>query len=166
VLANRLAQQPATPAEALTAEPDLAQAGAGVPLVSVLQLLPAGGDTAEGPRAPTIGVEILSSEERKGSQYFDIRDLRNGNSVQNVTPASARRLWSYAINQYLSKPVDPNGVSWRGEYGLWRAEKRAKRWRYDLVLRGEDGSLRVFYGVTSDGMPGPWQQFLREEDKS
>jgi hypothetical protein len=120
----------------------------------------------EGPRAPTIGVEILSSEERKGNRYFDIRDLRNGNSVQNVTPASARRLWSYAINQYLSKPVDPNGVSWRGEYGLWRAEKRAKRWRYDLVLRGEDGALRVFYGVTSDGMPGPWQQFLREEDKS
>jgi hypothetical protein len=166
VLANRLAQQPVIPAEAATAEPDLALAVAEAPLVPVLPAHAADEDTGEGPRAPTIGVEILSSEERKGSRYFDIRDLRNGNSVQNVTPASARRLWSYAINQYLSKPVDLNGVSWSGEYGLWRAEKRAKRWRYDLVLRGEDGSLRVFYGVTSDGMPGPWQQFLREEDKS
>lgn len=121
---------------------------------------------AEGPRPPTVGVEILSAEERKGNRYFNIRDLRNGNTVQNVTPASARKLWSYAINQYLSNPVDPQGVSWRGECGLWRAEKRAKRWRYDLVLRQPDGGLRVFYGVTSDGMSGPWGQFLTDEDKA
>jgi hypothetical protein len=115
--------------------------------------------------APAIGVEILASEERKGVRYFGIRDLRNGNTIHNVTLASARKLWSYAINQYLTKPVDPNGVSWIGDYGLWRAEKRAKRWRYDLVLREPEGGTRVFYGVTSDGMSGPWQQFLREEDR-
>jgi Schlafen, AlbA_2 len=166
VLANYQLQRPLTTPEPGVGETIVVQATTEAPPVPVLPALPAVEDSVEGPRAPTIGVEILSSEERKGSRYFDIRDLRNGNSVQNVTPASARRLWSYAINQYLSKPVDPNGVSWRGEYGLWRAEKRAKRWRYDLVLRGEGGSLRVFYGVTSDGMPGAWQQFLREEDKA
>jgi len=165
VLAGFQAQQPAAPSEpvgvavaaAQTTEESLVEA---VP--PVLPPVEAGG---EEPRTPSIGVEILRTEERKGTRYFDIRDLRNGNTVQNVTPASARRLWSYAVNQFLSKPVDPEGVSWHGEYGLWRAEKRAKRWRYDLVLRGEDGSLRVFYGVTADGMSGPWQQFLREEDR-
>jgi hypothetical protein len=122
---------------------------------------------SEATPTPAIGVEILSSEERKGVRYFGIRDLRNGNTIHNVTLASARKLWSYAINQYLSKPVDPNGVSWSGDYGLWRAEKRAKRWRYDLVLRhAAEGGTRVFYGVTSDGMSGPWQQFLKEEDKA
>ena len=51
---------------------------------------------------PSIGVEIMAMEERKGARYFTIRDLRNGNTVQNVTAASARKLWSYAINQYLT----------------------------------------------------------------
>jgi len=44
--------------------------------------------------------------------------------------------------------------------------RRAKKLRYDLVLRQSDGYVRVFYGVTSDGMLGHWQQFLKEEDKA
>jgi hypothetical protein len=115
--------------------------------------------------APAIGVEILSMEERKGTRYFSIRDLRNGNVVHNVTPASARKLWSYALNQAATRPVEPDKVTWRGEYGLWLVARRAKKWRYDLVLRQADGSLRVFYGVTADGMTGPWAQFLKEEDR-
>jgi Schlafen, AlbA_2 len=165
VLASFQSLQAATAPETATLEPIAPQLSAEAPAPAIPVAFPSTELAGQGLRAPTIGVEILSSEERKGTRYFDIRDLRNGNTVQNVTPASARRLWSYAIHQFLSKPVDPEGVAWRGEYGLWRAEKRAKRWRYDLVLRGKDGSLRVFYGVTADGMPGPWQQFLREEDK-
>jgi hypothetical protein len=166
VLAGHQALQVATPPELAVAEPAAQQTTAEAQVTAAPAPFSSTEAASEGPHPPTIGVEILGSEERKGTHYFDIRDLRNGNTIQNVTPASARRLWSYAINQFLSKPVDPEGVSWRGEYGLWRAEKRAKRWRYDLVLRGKDGKLRVFYGVTSDGMPGPWQQFLREEDKA
>jgi hypothetical protein len=166
VLAGRPVPQPASQGEVALTETAVVQPVVEAPQAPASAPIALIETVGEGPSTPTIGVEILQSEERKGTRYFDIRDLRNGNTVQNVTPASARRLWSYAVNQYLSKPVDPNGVLWRGEYGLWRAEKRAKRWRYDLVLRAEDGSLRVFYGVTSDGMPGPWQQFLREEDKS
>jgi hypothetical protein len=114
---------------------------------------------------PAIGVEIIAADERKGGRYFTIRDLRNGNVVQNVTLASARKLWSYAINQYLTNPVDPVRVTWSGDLGLWQAGRRAKKLRYDLVLRRPDGSLRVFYGVTADGMTGPWAQFLQAEDK-
>ena len=114
---------------------------------------------------PSIGVEIIAVEERQGARYFTIRDLRNGSTVQNVTAASARKLWSYAITQYLTHPVDPAAVTWRGEFGLWKAERRAKKLRYDLAVRQEDapGGLRVFYGVTEDGMTGPWAQFLKAE---
>jgi hypothetical protein len=114
---------------------------------------------------PTIGVEIVSSEERRGTRYYTIRDLRNGSTVQNVTLGSARKLWSYAITQFLAKAVEGGDVSWHGEHGLWQAGRRADKMRYDLVLRQPDGSLRVFYGVTADGMTGPWAQFLRAEDK-
>jgi hypothetical protein len=114
---------------------------------------------------PSIGVEIIASEERQGARYFTIRDLRNGSTVQNVTAASARKLWSYAITQYLTHPVDPAAVTWRGEFGLWKAERRAKKLRYDLAVRQADapGGLRVFYGVTEDGMTGPWAHFLKAE---
>ncbi len=121
--------------------------------------------TADGLPLPAIGVEIIGMEERKGGRYFTIRDLRNGNIVQNVTIYSARKLWSYAISQYLTNPVDPEQVDWRGEFGLWQVARRARRLRYDLVLRQSDGTIRVFYGVTSDGMTGPWAQFLRAEDR-
>ena len=56
---------------------------------------------------PTIGVEVVSMEERKGGRYYAIRDLRNGNVVQNVTIHSAWKLWSYAINQQLTHPERP-----------------------------------------------------------
>lgn len=115
--------------------------------------------------APAVGVEIISTEERQGVVYFTIRDLRNCNTVHNVTAESARKLWSYAINQYLKRPLDPARVTWRGDYGLWQIGRRAKKLRYDLVRRLPDGALRVYYGVTADGMDGPWAQFLKDEDR-
>jgi len=117
-------------------------------------------------KAPSIGVEIVTAEERKGTRYYSIRDLRNGNTIHNVTMGSARKLWSYALNQYATNPVDPAKVTWNGDLGLWQVAKRARRLRYDLALRQPDGGLRVFYGVTSDGMSGPWGQFLKEEDRA
>ncbi len=120
---------------------------------------------ADGVHLPAVGVEIVAMEERKGSRYFIIRDLRNGNVVQNVTMASARKLWSYAISQYLTNPVDADRVTWSGDFGLWQSARRAKKMRYDLALRQPDGPVRVFYGVTADGMSGPWAQFLKAEDR-
>jgi hypothetical protein len=113
--------------------------------------------------APRTGVEILGTETRKGEQYHIMRDLRNGNIVKNVTRSSARRLWHYAITEREANPVDPNRVQWVGDIGLWKRYKRAGVIRYDLVQR-DDSTLRVYYGVTDDGMHGPWQQFISESD--
>jgi hypothetical protein len=113
--------------------------------------------------APRTGVEIVGTETRKGEHYHIMRDLRDGKIVKNVTRSSARRLWHYAITELESNPVEPRHIKWSGDIGLWKRHKRAGVVRYDLVM-AEGGSLRVFYGVTEDGMHGPWQQFISDED--
>lgn len=112
---------------------------------------------------PKTGVEIIGTEQRKGKQYHIMSDLRNGNIVKNVTRASARRLWHYAIIEKEKNPVDSAQVDWHDTYGLWKRHKRGGAVRYDLVQKTPTGQ-RVFYGVTEDGMHGPWQQFISEEE--
>lgn len=111
---------------------------------------------------PQVGVEIVESEERNGHRFYTIRDLRNGHVIKNVTRKGARKLWSYAIQQAEDKPLDPAKIEWRGNLGFIRVERRAGRTRYDLALR-EGDKIRVFYGVTDDGMEGAWAQFIQEE---
>jgi hypothetical protein len=113
--------------------------------------------------APRTGVEILSTEQRKGVKYHVMRDLRNGNVVKNVTRSSARRLWHYAISEKESHPVQPDKIEWHGEIGLWKRYKRGGTIQYDLVQR-DDGGIRVYYGVTDDGLHGPWQVFATEDE--
>ncbi|MEO1287327.1 MAG: RNA-binding domain-containing protein [Chloroflexota bacterium] len=112
---------------------------------------------------PRSGVEISDVEERGGTYYYTMRDMRNGNKVSNVTRSSARRLWHYAIKQHEGNPVKHNRVDWVGDIGVWRRYDKAGSTRYDLVQR-ENGNIRVFYGVTENGMHGNWMQFLGEED--
>lgn len=113
---------------------------------------------------PAVGVQIVSSAERSGTRYYSIRDLRNGNTVHNVTLKSARRLWRYAITQHEAFEPASAKIQWHGDIGLLRAEKRAGKQRYDFVQRLSDGSLAVYYGVTQEGCEGPWRQFLVGDD--
>nr|HID13607.1 PHP domain-containing protein [Anaerolineae bacterium] len=108
---------------------------------------------------PRTGVEIVETQERRGTLYHTMRDLRNGNVVKNVTRQSARRLWHYAITQAEEHPVDAGKVEWRGDIGLLKRREHAGRARYDLVQR-EDGKLRVYYGVTEDGIHGEWARLV------
>ena len=112
--------------------------------------------------APRGGVEIIGTEQRNDTRYHILRDLRNGNIVKNVTRASARRLWHYAITQQESNPVKPEKVQWQGEIGLWRRYQKGGETRFDLVQR-DNGRLRVYYGVGDSAMQGPWQAFLDPE---
>jgi Schlafen, AlbA_2 len=114
---------------------------------------------------PRTGVHILETEERKGTFYHTMKDLRNGNVVRNVTRSSARKLWRYAIAEHETRPIQEDQVQWAGDnkrLGLWKSSKRAGKVRYDLVQRMSDGQLHVYYGVTEDGIDGPWRIFLQE----
>lgn len=114
--------------------------------------------TSEYP-VPRAGVEIVSVEDRDGTKYYSMRDLRNGNIVKNVTRSSARRLWHYAIKQYEGNPVKSSKVQWNEDIGLWRRYEKGGTTRYDLVQR-VNGEFRVYYGVTENGMHGRWEAFL------
>jgi hypothetical protein len=117
-------------------------------------------------QAPRTGVEIVTTEERNGSRYYTMRDLRNGNVVQNVTRKSARRLWHYAITQHAQLPEDINKaeVTWQGSLGVLRRYKQGKRERYDLVQRTGQ-KVRYYYGVTEDGIHGQWKTLLGTEEE-
>jgi hypothetical protein len=113
---------------------------------------------------PKTGVEIVAVDERDGVQYFTVRDLRNGNVVKNVTKTSARRLWHYAITQYMQLPKDHRkaATTWHGELGLLRSRTSAKGSRYDLAQES-NGALRLYFGVTDDGIHGDWKELVGGE---
>jgi hypothetical protein len=112
---------------------------------------------------PKTGVEIVETVERKGTLYHTMKDLRNGNEVRNVSRSSARRLWQYAVTQKEQHPIQVDKVNWRGDIGLWRKKQRAGKVRYDFVQRDAEGQLHVYYGVTEEGLHGPWREFLEGE---
>ncbi|MDE3089237.1 MAG: putative DNA binding domain-containing protein, partial [Chloroflexota bacterium] len=111
---------------------------------------------------PRTGVEIVSSEVRKSVRYYSVRDLRNMRVVHNVTLASARRLWQYAIEEVEKNPCDPRKVQWVGDIGIWKTYKRGGKSRQDLVQRVGD-KLFVYYGVTEDGIHGHWHRLVEGE---
>lgn len=115
--------------------------------------------------SPRTGVEVLPPEERQGVKYYTMRDLRNGNKVKNVTKGSARRLWHYAITRYgeVAPEINQIPVQWHGNFGLLRRYKQGKSTHYDLVHRTPEG-LRWYFGVTEDGIHGPWKNLVGEEE--
>lgn len=116
--------------------------------------------------APRTGVEVLPPEDRQGGRYFTMRDLRNGNVVKNVTKGSARRLWHYAITRFseIAPTIDQASIQWQGNYGLLRRYKQGKSTHYDFIQRMPDSSFRYYFGVTEDGIHGPWKNFAGEEE--
>ncbi len=112
---------------------------------------------------PQNGVEIVGRETRGDTTYYVVRNLRNQRSVSNVTRKGARKLWNYAISQYEDSPVKSDAIRWQENVGVVRAEKRAGKMRFDLALR-EGSNVRLFYGVTADGMEGAWAQFVEEPE--
>jgi hypothetical protein len=116
---------------------------------------------ASGPEPPKTGVEVASVEERDGVRYYTMRDLRNGNVVKNVTQSSARRLWHYAITEFRALPEDLGQapIRWQGDLGILKEQRRGKRARFDLAQRSE-GHIRLFFGVTEDGIHGEWKNLV------
>lgn len=115
---------------------------------------------------PRTGVELVASENRKGTMYYTIRDLRNNRAVHNITRSSARKLWQYAISEFEDHPVDPALVKWQGSIGLVKSHKRAGKMRYDLAERTGEGRYSIYYGVTEDGIHGLWRTLLGPETGS
>lgn len=115
--------------------------------------------------APRSGVEIIGTETRKGLQYHVLRNLQNGQTIPNVTRQSASKLWLYAIMQKETNPIEPYSLTWKGNAALIKRYRRNNTVRYDLAMRDSNNPsvLRVFYGVTDDGLAGTWLQFASDD---
>ncbi|MGA2111566.1 MAG: RNA-binding domain-containing protein [Anaerolineales bacterium] len=112
---------------------------------------------------PRTGVEVVGFEERDGNRYFTMRDLRNGMVVKNVTQASARRLWHYAVTEYSSLPPAER-VNWVGDLALIKKRSHRGVERYDLLQRTPEG-MRAYFGVTEEGLHGKWKQLMGPEEE-
>lgn len=113
---------------------------------------------------PRTGVEIVASEERGGTIYHTVRDLRNGNRIKNVTKASARKLWHYAITQAESGKPATESIDWRGSIAFLGQRRRDNHVWYDLAMRDENG-VHVYYGVTDSGLNDAWMELVEENTR-
>lgn len=111
---------------------------------------------------PRTGVELVDSQERDGTIYHTLRDLRNGNLINNVTRSSARRLWHYAITQAETAPVDPSSIQWRGNMAVLNQRQKGNLTLYDLAARDKNGQIHIYYGVTDSGLNEAWQARVGE----
>lgn len=157
-LVQRGKQMPTLSPQSLPVQPISADLSTNKPAVPSLNEIDNNSD-------PRTGVEVVATTIRNGKSFYSLRDLRNGNIVKNVTPASARRLWSYALTKYneISSSSDKEKINWQGDFGLIRQYSQGKYTHYDLIQKTATG-YRYFFGVTSDGIHGPWKVFLVEEE--
>ncbi len=114
-----------------------------------------------GVERPRTGVEIVESQERDGTIYHTLRDLRSGNLINNVTRSSARRLWHYAITQAETAPPDMSAQQWRGNVAVLNRRPKGNSALYDLIVRDDEG-LHVYYGVTDSGLSEEWLALVEE----
>jgi Putative DNA-binding domain len=120
----------------------------------------------DGESTPRTGVEVVKVDERDGTAYYTMRDLRNGNEVKNVTRVSARRLWHYAITEFDQLPTDLSKVKiqWQGNIGLLGVQRQGKNVRYNLVEHTQKG-YRLYFGVTEDGIHGRWKVLVGSDEE-
>jgi hypothetical protein len=108
---------------------------------------------------PRTGVEIVASENRSGTIYHTVRDLRNGNLIQNVTKSSARKLWHYAISKAEAGTPSPNKIDWHGNKAVLNDRRNNNYVWYDLAMRDKDG-IHFYYGVTDSGLNDDWMNLV------
>jgi hypothetical protein len=166
-LVQQATQPPAPkPAPAPRVEPAIAEVKAPpapVQPVEAEMLQPAAPEAQFRIPPPRTGVEIIATVERKGTPYHTLKDLRNGSVVNNVTRASARRLWRYAITQHEEAPVAGETINWSDDIGFWKAYTSGGKQRYNLVQKDSENRVHVYYGVSDEGFHGEWRQFLQGE---
>ncbi|MGD2078753.1 MAG: putative DNA binding domain-containing protein [Chloroflexota bacterium] len=110
---------------------------------------------------PRTGVEIVSSEKRDGTIYHTVRDLRNGNLINNVTRSSARKLWHYAITKTEAGVPSEDKIEWHNNLAFLNVRRRDSHVWYDLAMRDQDG-MHFYYGVTDSGLNEEWMEMVEK----
>ena len=115
-----------------------------------------------GPRiAPRNGVEIVEVLEKDGEAHYTMRDLRSDQITRNVTAATARSLWAQAIREFEKGAPANERITWHGNLGFWKTIRISNgERRYHLAARAPDGQIRLFFGVSEEGLDDRWRAVL------
>jgi hypothetical protein len=109
---------------------------------------------------PQTGVEIVAAQRENGTATYTMRDLRTSETTEGVTREASRGLWRYAIEQREEKTVEAGHIRWKGDRGFWKTYRSSGgEPRYNLAYR-DGGAIRIFYGVTLEGMDEEWRAVL------
>lgn len=114
---------------------------------------------------PSTGVEITNTEKRQGTLYHTVHDLRNGNTINNVTRKSARKLWHYAITQVEDSPPNDQKINWQGNMAILDTRSKGDDTWYDLALR-QNGEIHYYFGVSDSGLNEDWLNFIEKSRKN
>ena len=116
----------------------------------------------EGPRlAPRNGVEIVEAVDQDGVTHYTMRDLRSDQVTRNVTSATARSLWAQAIREFERNFPTEDRIMWKGDVGYWKSTRISSgEKRYHLAARTPDGNIRIFFGVSEDGLDDRWKAVI------
>jgi hypothetical protein len=112
-------------------------------------------------KAPRNGVEIVEVAEQDDTPHYTMRDLRNDQITRNVTAQTARSLWAQAIREFEKGAPTEDRITWNGDLGFWKSVRISNgERRYHLATREPDGSIRLFFGVSEDGLDDHWKAVL------
>ena len=116
----------------------------------------------EGARvAPRNGVEIVDAVDQDGVTHYTMRDLRSDQVTRNVTSATARSLWAQAIREFERNFPAEDRIMWKGDVGYWKSTRISSgEKRYHLAARTSDGTIRIFFGVSEDGLDDRWKSVI------
>jgi Schlafen, AlbA_2 len=109
---------------------------------------------------PGSGVEIVSVDVDGDTPRMTIRDLRHRRLITRVNPDETRGIWREAIEEWRHHPPEMGDFRWRGKFGVLKERNsNEENGRLTLAWRS-DGSIRVFYAVSEDGLKGPWKSLV------
>jgi hypothetical protein len=112
-------------------------------------------------RAPRNGVEIVEVADEDGVAHYTMRDLRNDQITRNVTAATARSLWAQAIREFEKGAPSMDHITWNGDFGYWKSVRISSgERRYHLATRASDGHMRLFFGVSEEGLDDRWKSVI------
>ena len=106
-------------------------------------------------------MEIVEVNDQDGVPHYTMRDLRSDQITRNVTAQTARSLWAQAIKEFEKGAPTADRITWNGDFGLWKSIRISNgERRYHLAARGPDGQIRLFFGVSEEGLDAHWKSVI------
>ena len=70
-------------------------------------------------------------------------------------------MWAQAIREYERNYPPEDRIMWKGDLGYWKSTRISSgEKRYHLAARTPDGKVRIFFGVSEEGLDDRWKAVI------